>query len=351
MKTSGIRLSTKEKLGFISNLGTMLSAGIPILEAIDSILEDAKGNQKKVLEEIAKELKQGKQLHLSFAQFPKTFDKVTVNLVKASEEAGTLDETLKDLAENIHREEEFSDKIKSALTYPIFVLVILVVILTVILVFVIPRISTVFKRLDVNLPLPTVVMIAMSDFMLSYYPFIIAGILLFAVGMFFFYRAKKELFVNLFSAFPVVSQLVKDIDVTRFARSLSLLLSSGVPITSALELSEDVVVKKSVHDAVIYSKNQVTSGHSFSDALKKKKRVFPSIMIKIVEAGEKTGSLDKSMQNVSEYMDYQVSKSLSRLTSLLEPLMLVFVGLLVGGMMLAIIAPIYGIISQVGSVR
>jgi type II secretory pathway component PulF len=145
-----------------------------------------------------------------------------------------------------------------------------------------------------------------------------------------------------------VSGLAREVDLTRFTRSLYLLLSAGIPITQALELTENVVVKKDIQRAIIHTKNVVSGGKKFTEGLKDNKRVIPPIMIKIIEAGEKSGSLDQSMMDVSDYLDYQVSNTLKTLTALLEPILLVLVGVLVGGMMLAIIAPIYSMIGQVG---
>lgn len=348
IKTQNISLSTNEKLDFIGNLYTLLSAGIPILESVDSLLEDAKGNQKKVLEVLRNDLMEGKHIYLSLSKFPKAFDKVTVNLLKASEEAGTLDVTLKDLKENIRKDSEFSDKIKSALTYPILIVIVFAGVLLMILTFVVPKISTVFMRLKVDLPMPTKVMIFTSNLLMQYTLPSIIGVILFSAGLIYFYKRNKKLFINFVSSFPIISSLIRLIDLTRFSRSLFLLLNSGIPITSALELTQDVVVRKDIQKAIIHSKESVLAGKKLSEGFKDSKKILPAILIKITEAGEKTGSLDKSMQDISDYLDYQVTGTLKTVTTLLEPIMLVFVGVMVGAMMLAIIAPIYGMIGQVG---
>lgn len=344
-----LRISNSEKLGLVSNLATMLSAGIPILEVVDSLLEDAKGNQRKLLESLKLDLAQGNHVADAFGKFPKIFDKITVNLIKASEEAGTLDVTLTDLKTSIKKDAEFGDKIKSAMTYPVLIFFVFVGVLFMILIVVVPKISSVFSRLNVPLPLPTKILIAMSKFLTEYTIFAILAFILLGVGGFFFYREKKKDFLYLLFKLPLVSSLAQQIDLTRFSRSLYLLLNAGIPIASALELSEEVVLKREVAHAIAHSKAVVLAGSKLSDGLKNAKNVFPNIMIKITEAGEKSGSLDKSMQDVSEYLDYQVDKTLKTLTTLLEPIMLIVVGVLVGGMMLSIIAPIYGLIGQVSA--
>lgn len=349
MKTQNLTISNNDKISLISNLATMLSAGISILETIDSLLEDAKGNQKKVLETLRADLAQGNQVSASFAKFPKIFDRVTVSIIKASEEAGTLDTTLKDLKINIRKEMEFGDKVKSAMTYPIVILFVFIGVLLMMLVVVVPKIATVFTRMNVPLPLPTKIMIYTSNLLLTNtVPFLI-GLGIIVGGFIFLYRSNKRIILNVLFKLPVVSELVKQIDLTRFTRSLYLLLSAGIPIISALELTENVVNRQDISRMIHQSKEMILSGKKLSDGLKNNKGGIPNIMIKMIEAGEKTGSLDKSMQETSDYLDYQVSNTLRTLTTLLEPIMLVFVGVLVGGMMLAIIAPIYSIIGQVGN--
>lgn len=349
MKTENVSLSSNDKIALISNLSTMLEAGIPLLESIDSLLEDSKGGLKKVLETLREDVTQGKRIHYSFSKFPNVFNKVTVNIIKASEESGTLDETLRDLQEIIAKENEFSDKIKSALVYPSVILLVFLAVLIVILTFVIPKISIVFSRLRVELPLPTKILIFISDLLLKQTIPVVVGIIIVVVGTFILYKRNRRFFISLFISLPVVSGLAKEIDLTRFSRSLYLLLNAGIPITGALELAQDVVVKKEITKAIIHSKEVVLSGKKLSEGLKDQKKNIPSIMIKLIEAGEKSGSLEKSMQDISKYFDYQVGKMLVTATVLLEPIILIFTAVLVGGMMISVIAPIYGLIGQVGS--
>ncbi len=349
--SSSIGLSTSEKFGLISNLSAMLSAGIPILETVDSLLEDSKGNQKKLLQTLREDLVQGSHISATFEKFPNIFDKVTINLITAAEEAGTLDQTLADLKNNIKKEKEFSDKIKAALTYPAFIVLVFIGVLTMILTVVVPKISTVFSRLNVQLPLPTKILIFLSDLIVKDTLIVTTIIASLVLGIILLYRAQKRIVLGFIFSFPLISSLIKQIDLTRFTRSMYLLLNSGITITTALELAREVVFKKEISQALIRSQDLVLSGKKLSEGLKESKKVIPSIMIKIIEAGERSGSLDSSMQDVSEYLDYEVSNSLKTVTSLLEPIMLVIVGILVGGMMLAIIAPIYGLIGQVGPHR
>ncbi len=348
MSIKNITISNNEKLGLFSTLSTMINAGIPILDVVDSIIEDSKGNTKKIVESIRDDLIQGKSLSAAFSKFPLVFDKVTVNVINASEEAGTLDVVLKDLKIQLQKDMVFMDSVKSAVTYPFVILALFLVILTIILVVAIPKIAQVFTSLRVTLPLPTQILIFMSNVVLHYTIAFLAGLVIISGGLMLLFKYKKSIILSYIFSLPYISNLIKEIDLVRFARGMYLLLSSGITITSALTLAEEIAMRKDIRKAISIAQETVLSGKKLSEAFKDKKNIFPSIVVKIIEAGEKTGTLDKSMEEIAEYMDYQVNSSLKTVISLLEPLMLVFVGLLVGGMMMSIIGPIYGLISQVG---
>ncbi len=346
MKNS-ISISAQERLYLISNLGTLISSGIPIIEALDSLLSEAKGQVKKLLLTLKEDLNQGKTITESFSKSPKAFDPVTVNLIKAAEEAGTLETTLKDISASLAKDLEFSGKVKGALAYPILVVVVLVSVIILNLFFVIPRIGRVFVNLNIALPLPTKILIAVSRFTTSNTILVVLSIFALAVLLIALYKAKRDVFFRIFFSFPLVSQLSKEIDLTRFCRSMALLLSSGLPITDALELARDVANRSDIKRAIVESKKEVVAGKNLSDGLKHFGKLVPGFMIRIIEAGEKSGTLEKSMLELSEQLDLRVSNRLKTLTALIEPILLLFVGLMVGALMLAIIAPIYNLIGKI----
>lgn len=348
---TNITISNNEKIELIMNLSTMIGAGISILSTVSSLLEDAKGNKKILLQAMYDNINQGKQISSAFGQFPRIFDKVTVNIIKAAEESGTLDIVLKDLKNTIRKDMEFADRIKSALMYPVMIVFVFIGVMLMILIVVIPKISTVFLRMNVKLPLPTRALMYASNIVVNHtIPFIL--VVAFIITFFVFILKKnKNLILQPFYKLPVISPLIIKIDLTRFTYSLYLLLNSGIPITSALLLLGDVVKNRDVFNVIKRSREMIISGKNFSEGLRTGKGIVPSIITKIVEAGEKSGSLDKSLHEVSEYLDYEVSSELKTVTAMLEPIMLVVVGILVGGMMMSIIAPIYQLIGSVGAAR
>ena len=344
-----VSLSNDEKLVLVGNLGTMLASGISIIESVESLAEDAKGNLLYILTNLKTDLEQGLQVYESLGKYTRVFDGVTTSIIKAAEESGTLDKALKDLRSTLIKELEFRDKIKGAMMYPIFILFIFIFVLVGMLYGIIPKIGGVFKSLRMPLPLVTKVLIAMSDILVNNTLAAIVAVIATIVVILLVYRYKKNIILKFLFGLPVISSLVRDIDLTRFTRSMSLLLLSGIPITGALELSINVVVKPQVRDAINDGYQAVIQGGRLSEGIAKRGKTFPGILRKMIEVGEKSGSLDKSLQDASDFLDYQTSKKIKELTTLLEPMMLVLVAGLVGGMMLAIIAPIYGLISSIGS--
>src|SRR3989344_3112685 len=293
------------------------------------------------------DLNQGKSIAESFARFPKSFDPTTVNLIKAAEEAGTLETSLKDLVQSIKKDVEFIGKVKSALAYPILVVIVLLAVLGLNLFFVIPRVADVFARLKIPTPLPTRILLTTSKIITTYTIPTIVITVLGSVVLFLSVRANKKFFVNLISALPIVSKLILEIDLTRFCRSMGLLLKSGIPIVDALEFSQDVVFKGEFRNLIGEAVKAVSSGKKLSEGLKKTKKLIPNFMLLIIEAAESSGTLEKSMQDLSEQFNDQVSTRIKTLTTLIEPLLLIIVGLMVGGIMLSIIAPIYNLIGNI----
>jgi len=343
-----LSLSSSEKLNIIENLGTLLSAGIPILESVDSLLEETKGNTTKILETLKEDLNQGKTIAYSLTRHPKAFDPITVNLIKAAEEAGTLETALKDLTQSIKKDIDFANQVKGSMVYPILVLIVLLAVILLNLFFVIPRVSQVFTRLTVQIPLPTKILIFISNFANDNLIYVITATIFLVAASVFTFKVKKSLITGFIFSLPLISKLIMEIDITRFTRSMSLLLKSGLPIDEAIKLSEDVTSKREIKMAIEESRKLVDAGKTLSSGLKKHKKVIPGFMIRITEAGEKSGTLEKSMQELSNQFEDRVTNRLKTLTTLIEPFLLLVVGLLVGGLMLAIIAPIYNLIGQIG---
>lgn len=347
MNKSNIKLSTSEKLTLISSLGKMLEGGIAIPDAIDALLEGTKKGQRTLLLTLKSDLAEGRTIAQSLAKFPKSFDPITTSLISTGEKSGNLEKNLSQLTNNLTAEIELSGKIKAAIAYPVFVLFIFFMILIMILVFVIPRITTVFLRLKVELPLPTKILIALSTQLRENTLIFAAVVLLVIILAVVIFNKKSKLIINLFSNLPLISNLANQIDLERFTRSLGLMLSASIPINEALALTTKVVIRKNIRKIIESCQLSVESGKKLSDSLKQSPKIVPTIMAKMIEAGEKSGSLEKTLIDLSVYFQGKIDNSIKTLTILLEPILLVIIGVLIGGIMLSIIAPIYNLIGNI----
>ena len=216
-----VSLKGTEKLELIGSFATMISSGVSILEMVKSLAEDTKGGQRIILDEMREDLTQGKHIYVTFGKFPRVFDRVSINVIRASEAAGTLDLALRDLRSTLQKDMEFSDKIRSALMYPAFIIVVFIGILGMILTFVIPKISTVFTQLNVPLPLPTRIMIFLSDVIVKHTLWFGLGLVGVSALLYYLFSYKRKQVLEVLYRLPMISTLVMQIDVTNFARPFS----------------------------------------------------------------------------------------------------------------------------------
>jgi type IV pilus assembly protein PilC len=347
--TQKIRLSTKERLNLFTDMSTMLTAGIPILEVIESLNEDSKGNTKKVLNRLRTTLNNGIPISRAMAQMPKAFDPVSVNLIRSAEAGGTLETTLKDIVDSQKREMAFSSQLRTTMIYPLFVMAIFSGIVVLMLTFVIPRVSEVFSSMNIHEPWVTKVMIKASKFFLRDWIEVIVGLVLVVIASVVFAKANKRLIVRTVLRLPMLKKLGINIDLARFTRSFGLLMRAGVPINDALNLSQRVVQKKQIINVITQMRADVEAGKPLSNSMHKPGSVIPPIMWRSIKTAEDSGTFDQTLQNLTDHFDSQVAESLKILSSLVEPVLIVVVGVLVGLLMISIIAPIYNMISQINS--
>ncbi len=347
MSTSRIQLSGKDKLGLLTDMATMLTAGISILEIIESLEHDSRGSTKKVLAQLKRSLTNGEPLSQGMAQFPGTFDAVTLNTMRAAEAGGTLEDTLHDIVRTLKKELAFTSTIRTAMIYPAFIGVVFAGIVLLMLTFVIPRISQVFSSMRVDMPPITRFMIAVSEGFLAHWLIVSVVVIVIVVLGTMLIRANSRTIIRLLLAIPGLRQLGLNIDLARLTRSFALLLRSGIPLDEALTLSKRVVRKPQVLHAIAFMEHNVETGKSLGTGLREAERAIPPIMARSIETAETSGTLEQTMQNLAEYFDEQVTESLKAATSLIEPLMIVVIGIMVGALMITIIAPIYNLISQV----
>jgi general secretion pathway protein F len=342
-----VKIADKDKLALISNLNTMLNAGIPLLDAVEALLPDCTGASLKFLQLLHTSLNEGKTISDAMEKMPRSFDPIMINMVRASEEAGTLDATLSDMEESIKQNMAFKDELRASLVYPIFISVVFMGVLLLILLFVVPRISKVFTGLRTQIPPPTRFLMNASDFLMANYVVLSVCMIVFIVALVIVVRVWHKQVMSVMYRLPVISQLTRTIDLSRFCRSMGLMLHSGIPVDEALDFARSVVHKKEVIAVVDHMKHNVEVGRALSEGFDHKKSKIPIIMIRLTQTAEYSGSLESTMQKLADYFQTQVSRKLTTITALMEPVLIVIIGLATGDIMLAIIAPIYNLISNI----
>ena len=339
----------KDVAVFSRQFDTMINAGLSLIRALH-ILEEQTENEKlgETARSVRTDVERGSSLAQALGRHPKVFNRLYVAMVKAGEAGGVLDSVLLNLAATIEKQVELKRKIKSAMTYPVAVFGLVCVIVTAMLMFVVPTFEKLYADLGGTLPAPTRLLLAVSKFVTSFFPFIVlAGI----VGLFLLRRwiatdQGRAVWDALKLKIPVFGKLVHKTAITRFCRTLSVLLRSGVPVLESLEITSETVGNVVVARAVKDTQEAVKGGESMASPLMKH-AVFPPMVVQMLSVGEETGAVDDMLDRVADFYDQEIEATVDALTSLLEPLLIVVMGGAVGGMVVALYMPMFNIINLV----
>lgn len=348
----GGRISVVEKANFCRFMATMLRAGLSFGEAVDVIRKETEGKRMKgVLSDIAFETRKGKSLSSVLAQHKKDFDSVFLTIIEAGEKSGTLEQAFNYLGTQLTASHELSSKIKGSLMYPAVIVTAMAGVGVMMVVFVLPKLSFAFTRMNIELPLTTQALLTVGDIVGGNVGISLLVVILGAIGIYFALTVKKTraALLQLLAKVPVVKKMMMKIDVARFARVLSTLLRSGVPIIDALNVSADTLSQPNLKAQAKQFSEGISKGESLSEVLVKGKKAFPLIMIQTIKAGEKTGSMEDILQEMAEFYESEVEVNLKALTSLLEPVLMLFIGVAVGAMVVMIVAPIYSVVGSLQS--
>ena len=322
-------------------LATLVRSGIQVTEAIGAISEQLENPLfKKVLAEVKRNVSEGSTLANAMKKHPKVFSELFVNMVASGESSGTLDVVFERLADVTEASVRLRSKLTSALVYPIIMLIMSGGIVLMMMIFVIPKITELLLNMGKKLPAPTEFLIGVSDIVRVYWWLLI---ILFGGGIYLFNRWRKtekgRLKWDRWSlGFPIFGKLTRELGVARFSRTLSTLLAAGVPILSALTIVQNVIGNVILGKVVEVARNAVKEGQPIADALKKSKE-FPPMVVHMIGVGEKSGQLEQMLTNVANSYEMQAEQKVTRLTAVLEPVMIVMMGLVIGFMVVAIVLP------------
>jgi type IV pilus assembly protein PilC len=343
------KVKLKELSVFSRQFATMVNSGLPILRGLAILAEQTDSKElARVLEAVRSDVEQGASLSAAMQKHPKVFNDLYIAMIKSGETGGVLDDVLLRLASLLEREVHLRQKIKSAMTYPIAVVALVVLIMSAMLLFVVPQFKNIYSQLGGTLPLPTRVLLAMSDAMKKYWYVVV---LLVIAGRFAFARYKKtaqgRLTVDTLKLkVPVFGSLFHKTAISRFSSTLGMLLRSGVPILQALDIVTDTVNNRVIAKAVADVQSSVREGESIAKPLSKH-AIFPPMVVQMLAVGEETGQIDTMLDKVATFYDQEVEASVDALTSLIEPLLIAIIGGAVGAAVIALYMPMFNIIKLI----
>jgi type IV pilus assembly protein PilC len=348
-KKFGGKVSDKDLAIYTRQFSTMVDAGLPIAQCLQILSEQ---NDSKVLRDvtsrIALDVQGGATLAESFNKYPKTFDNLFTNMLAVGESGGVLDVVLQRLSGYIEKAAKLKSKVKSAMVYPITIISVACLVIIFMMIFVLPTFANMFKNMGADLPLPTAVVMWMSDMTRRYIIFMLAGV---AAAIYAFRRyymtENGSMVIDTFALkIPVIGMLIRKVAVARFTRTLGTLISSGVPILDGLLITARSAGNRVVEKAVLQARQHVTAGGTLAEPLKSTP-VFPPMVVHMISVGENTGALDAMLGKIADFYDDEVDAAVSALTSLLEPMMIVFLGVVVGGIVVAMYLPIFKLVTLV----
>jgi len=345
VSAASAKVSLNDLILFTRQLATMIGAGIPLLESLEILCDQVENlGFKAVLVEVVTDIRGGVDFSSALGKHsPRAFPEIYVNMIRAGEVSGQLDEILERLADYQEATAALRSKIKSAMTYPIISICMILGITSFLMVFIIPKFKTIFEGLGVELPLITTILLDVSVFMRDEWMTWVSGIILSGVA-FNFYRKTPFgqwqldwVSLNL----PVFGPLFKKVAISRFAKTFATLIQAGVPILGALEIVASTAGNKIIEAIVIEASESVRQGETLATPLANSPSVFPPMVVKMIAIGEKSGALEQLLEKISEFYDQQVEAMVDQLTALIEPIMIAVMGVMVGSMVLAIFLPIF----------
>jgi type II secretory pathway component PulF len=348
------RVSDLEKIYLIKNLSLMTKAGLPLPEIFDFLIDQAKSRKlKEALKEIKKRISEGLSLYSAFLLYPEIFPPIFLGLIKLGEESGQL----ANVSEHLHylflSQYEFKKKINSALIYPAMIIITALFVFLSFFTFLLPKITQLFTRLEIKLPLVTRILVWLINFFQKNFPFIFLVVIILIVSYFLLSKRReiKKIFSSIDLSLPIVGKILKEINLSHFSKNLGLLLKSGMPIERALILSAEITQDEVYKERIKKILEMVRKGEKLSTSMESFPKEFPKNFTKIIAAGERSGNLVESLEYLSSFYEAELERDTKDLTIAFEPLLLVIIGLLVAFVALAIISPIYQYISALGGLR
>jgi type IV pilus assembly protein PilC len=350
LPTIGTGVSTRDIVIFTRQFATMINSGLPLVQSLDILAKQSENTVlRKVIQQVLYDVESGQTLADAMRQHPKIFTDLFVNMVAAGEAGGILDTILIRLASFLEKADALKRKIKGAMIYPGVIMTVAVGAVSILLIFVIPTFQEMFASAGVQLPAPTQFVIFLSETLQAKWYIFLGAIMAAAMFLQRFYQTPNgQLTIDrILLKAPVLGNMQRKAAIARFTRTLGTLVSSGVSILDGLEITARTAGNRVIHDAIMESRASIAGGDTISEPLKKS-GVFPPMVVQMINVGEQTGGLDEMLTKIADFYDEEVDAAVAALLSALEPVMIVFLGVIVGGMIVAMYLPIFDMINAVG---
>lgn len=342
------KVKTSDVTNFTRQFATMVNAGLPVTESLSILKLQSESSMQLVVSQILSDIEDGESLSVALNHHPKVFSSTYIALVKAGETAGVLDKVLARLADSLEKDEEFQGKVKGALIYPIIIVVGMVIVAAIMMIFVVPRLTSLYKDFGADLPLPTKILIGVSEASIRFWPVTIILVVA-AVWGFTTYRktdAGHHKLDSLTFKIPIFGELQKKIILTELTRTLSLMVGTGVPILESLTITANVIENIIIKDAVKDAARQIEKGFPIAYSFAKHPEAFPYILSQMIAVGEETGKMEEVLSKVSHVFEVESDQKVKTLTAAIEPLVMIVLGIGVAFLVVAIILPIYNLTSK-----
>ena len=339
----GPKVTAYDVMLFTRQFSTMIDAGLPIVQSLDILAEQTENKPlKKTISDVRRDVSGGTTLADALEKHPKAFDDLYVNMVRAGEAGGVLNTILNRIAMFIEKADKLKKKVKGAMIYPSTIITVAIGVVAILLIFVIPVFAELYGSMGRALPVPTQITINVSNFFRANFLYLIAAIILAVVAIRMYYKTPQGRLAidGLLLKFPVIGDLLRKVAVARFSQNMSLLLASGVPILDGLAITAKTAGNKVIEMAIMNARVSISEGKTVAEPLEKS-GVFPPMVCQMVSVGENTGALDNMLKRVGDFYEDEVDNSVNNITALMEPMIMIFLGIVLGGLVISMYLPIF----------
>jgi len=344
------RVSVVQKMFFTQNLAVMIRTGFSLALALDTLAKQTANKQfRGVIEEIKLDVENGISFSIALSRHPKVFSQLFINMIAAGESSGKLDEVLKNLTNQMKKDHALLSKVRAALMYPSVVVVAMIGIGVVMMITVIPQITSIYSTNSAALPLPTMIIIGISNLLIHQGIFIVIGLILLVIAFIRFKKTEKgkRIWHTFLIKLPVFGTIIKKINIARFTRTLSSLLKTDIPIVQTLQIISKTLGNSLYTDSMLQASNEVKKGVSIVKTLQEKPKLFPPVVTQMLAVGEESGTLDSISDEIANFFEEDVDQTAAGLSSIIEPILMLIIGGVVAVMALAILMPMYGLVQQI----